>query len=84
MLRIGIDVGSTTAKLVAIDETGEILFSKYERHHAKEIVINILKELLLKRGDLDACIKITGSEVDTSKQDKGLISLFIASHGAIQ
>lgn len=63
MLRIGIDVGSTTAKLVAIDETGEILFSKYERHHAKakEVVINILKELLLKRGDLDACIKITGS-----------------------
>ena len=63
MLRIGIDVGSTTAKLVAIDETGEILFSKYERHHAKakEVVINILKELLLKWGDLDACIKITGS-----------------------
>ena len=63
MLRIGIDVGSTTAKLVAIDETGEILFSKYERHNAKakEVVINILKELLLKWGDLDACIKITGS-----------------------
>ncbi len=63
MLRIGIDVGSTTAKLVAIDETGEILFSKYERHNAKakEVVTNILKELLFKLGDLDACIKITGS-----------------------
>ncbi len=29
MVRIGIDVGSTTAKLVVIGSAGEMLFSRY-------------------------------------------------------
>lgn len=47
MIRIGIDIGSTTVKVVALDETDRILFSKYERHHAraKEILIILLQEL---------------------------------------
>ena len=32
--RAGIDVGSTTVKLVILDENGEILFGEYRRHHA--------------------------------------------------
>ena len=35
MLNIGIDIGSTTAKLVAINAAGEILFSNNVRHNAK-------------------------------------------------
>ena len=31
-LRLGIDVGSTTVKLVLIDEHDIIIYSKYERH----------------------------------------------------
>lgn len=32
--RLGIDIGSTTAKLVALDGIGEICFADYRRHHA--------------------------------------------------
>ena len=47
MLNIGIDIGSTTAKLVAINAAGEILFSKYVRHNAKsrQVICDILHEL---------------------------------------
>ncbi len=63
MIRIGIDVGSTTAKLAGIDETGKILFSKYERHHAKagETVGRILAEMQEQIGDRDVCVRVTGS-----------------------
>lgn len=33
-LALGIDIGSTTAKVVLADEKGDILLSSYERHHA--------------------------------------------------
>ena len=35
MLKIGLDIGSTTAKGVVLDEAGRILFSKYKRHNAR-------------------------------------------------
>ncbi len=36
--RLGIDVGSTTVKLVILDpETGEMLHSVYRRHHARQL-----------------------------------------------
>ena len=33
-VRMGIDVGSTTVKVVALSETDEVLYSEYERHRA--------------------------------------------------
>ena len=63
MIKIGIDVGSTTAKLVAVDENDNLLFSKYERHNAKakETILSFLKELLSEIGDKDISVRITGS-----------------------
>ncbi len=63
MVRIGIDVGSTTAKLVAIGTDGEMLFSKYIRHNAraKEVVCGILREVKSLLGDVEARVKVTGS-----------------------
>ncbi len=63
MVRIGIDVGSTTAKLVAIGTAGEMLFSRYIRHNAKakEVVCGILQEMKSILGDIEACVKVTGS-----------------------
>lgn len=63
MIKIGIDVGSTTAKLVAIDENDNLLFSKYERHNAKakETILSFLKELLSEIGDKEISVRITGS-----------------------
>ena len=46
-LRLGIDVGSTTAKVVVLDtQTQAVLFSRYQRHHAEQArtVRQLLKE----------------------------------------
>jgi len=62
MVRIGIDVGSTTAKIVALDEKGEILFHKYVRHNAraKEVVEELLGEIKsIASGNVS--IAVTGS-----------------------
>ena len=32
--RAGIDIGSTTVKLVILDDDGTLLFGQYRRHHA--------------------------------------------------
>lgn len=63
MIKTGIDIGSTTVKVIATDETGRILYSRYERHNAKagDVLSSLLKELLSRLGDQDTSIKITGS-----------------------
>ena len=63
MLRIGIDIGSTTAKVVALNEESKIIFSKYERHHAKarQVTSHILQELLGQSGETEVTVSITGS-----------------------
>ena len=63
MFRVGIDVGSTTAKIVVLDEQGHIVFSKYERHNAraKETVVSFLDEFRGKAGDVPLSVCITGS-----------------------
>lgn len=48
LLRTGLDVGSTTVKLVITDTQNNILFSRYERHlsNVKVAALKILKESL--------------------------------------
>ena len=37
-LQVGIDVGSTTTKIVALDaQTRQVLYSDYQRHHAAQV-----------------------------------------------
>lgn len=43
-MRIGLDIGSTTIKAVVLDDAGEIVFRRYERHRAQ---IALLSEVLL-------------------------------------
>lgn len=64
VLQIGIDIGSTTIKIVAVDSnTKEIQFKRYVRHQAKiqETLINTLKELITVVGDREFTIAMTGS-----------------------
>ena len=35
-LRVGIDIGSTTVKVVVLDEENKLLFRSYERHYSKD------------------------------------------------
>ena len=62
-LKAGIDVGSTTVKLVLLNESGEILFGMYERHcaHIQETLVKLLKEAEKSVGDCVLSVGITGS-----------------------
>jgi len=61
--KVGLDVGSTTAKIVAIDNKGEIKFSKYIRHCAdvSQSVISLFEELKQELNDCKIELSITGS-----------------------
>lgn len=62
-LRAGIDVGSTTVKLVVLDEQDQSLFSKYERHFSdvKQATEKIFREAQAVIGDQEMTLNITGS-----------------------
>ncbi|HNQ96749.1 MAG TPA: BadF/BadG/BcrA/BcrD ATPase family protein, partial [Treponemataceae bacterium] len=48
VLRIGIDVGSTTVKVVVLNADNTVLFSKYERHRAdiRSTIISVVEQAL--------------------------------------
>ena len=61
--RVGIDIGSTTVKVVAINDGGEIVFGKYERHlsHTQDKLFSLLCDLKDSLGECKIKVKITGS-----------------------
>ena len=63
LYRMGIDVGSTTVKLVIIDEGGNILFSDYERHFAniQETLLDLVTKAYGVVGNVRVHPMITGS-----------------------
>lgn len=63
MLRIGLDIGSTTAKIVAIKEDESIVYHNYKRHNAQmiDVVLSFLNDLEEKFENEDVTIKVSGS-----------------------
>ena len=61
--KTGIDVGSTTVKLVVFDENFKLIFSRYERHFSdvKAATIKVFKDFIEEYGDLNLELAITGS-----------------------
>jgi predicted CoA-substrate-specific enzyme activase len=61
--RLGIDIGSTTVKIVIINEVGEILFSDYERHYAniQETLASLIEKAQNSLGNISVNPVITGS-----------------------
>ena len=61
--RAGIDIGSTTVKLVLTDNTGKIVFGQYRRHnaHTQKTLADLLKEAEETVGNCRLQTKITGS-----------------------
>ena len=61
--RAGIDIGSTTVKLVLLDEEGKLLFGEYRRHcaHTQEALSALLREAREQVGGCALRAKITGS-----------------------
>ena len=62
-LRIGIDIGSTTVKVVVLDEQNKLLFRSYERHYSKarERALETLHSIQDKLEGRDVKLVITGS-----------------------
>ncbi len=63
IINIGIDVGSTTVKLVALNEKNELVYSKYERHHSNinETLKQMVNDAYNTLSDISIRIAITGS-----------------------
>ena len=63
MIKIGLDIGSTTVKAVALDEKGNVVFEDYRRHMSKitEMSAAMLRSIAEKTGEERACLSITGS-----------------------
>ena len=62
-LYIGLDVGSTTAKIVVVNEKKQTVYSKYERHNARvgELVSRYFNEIYRLTDNVPARICVTGS-----------------------
>ena len=63
MYRAGIDVGSTTVKVVVFDDDYQLLFARYERHFSdvKAATIKVMQEAIDEIGEHEVSIAITGS-----------------------
>lgn len=61
--QVGLDIGSTTAKMVVLDGSKQVVFSRYKRHQAN--IMGVLKEELSELtaaiGEAAVKIKVTGS-----------------------
>ena len=62
-MKLGIDVGSTTVKLVVLDDENKIVYSRYERHMSNvfEKVAELFEDLKETMGDVSFNVTITGS-----------------------
>lgn len=60
---MGIDVGSTTAKVVILNQLAEVIFSEYRRHNAEPLVTlqTMLRGALQSLGDIKVDLLVTGS-----------------------
>ena len=64
MYSMGLDVGSTTAKIAVMDDEGKLVYSKYERHNARvsELVSRYFDEIQQQVGaDAKVSLCVTGS-----------------------
>ena len=59
----GIDVGSTTVKLVVLDENGQMIFGQYQRHlsHTQRALSDLLKQARAALGECALELRATGS-----------------------
>ena len=62
-MKMGIDIGSTTVKLVLLDDENEIVYSRYERHMSNVFLkfTELIKDAYDKFGNITISAVITGS-----------------------
>ena len=74
-MRLGIDIGSTTVKLVLLDNSGEIRYSRYERHMSNvfETVVSLMEDMYAQYPEETVKAVITGSGGLSLSQLLGLL-----------
>ncbi|MCM2285523.1 MAG: acyl-CoA dehydratase activase [Desulfobacula sp.] len=84
----GLDIGSTTAKIALLDSHDTLVFSDYQRHHARinETIHSFFRQILDRVGDCRLGLKLTGSAaLGVSKRlDLPFVQEVIAAHEIIQ
>lgn len=62
-LRLGIDIGSTTVKVVAVSKSGDTIFSQYKRHFSeiRETLSDLIHQAHDALGNLPFSVMMTGS-----------------------
>lgn len=62
-IHIGLDVGSTTVKVTVINESRDLVYSKYRRHYSdiRATVSSLLKHIEKHFSTCSCTIKVTGS-----------------------
>ena len=63
ILHLGLDIGSTTVKIVVIDNDNKFLFSKYQRHFSdiKKTIFELIEETCLTFKEEAVTVMVTGS-----------------------
>lgn len=63
LMHMGLDVGSTTVKLVLLDSMDNVVYSKYQRHFSdiRKTIFDIVNEACIKYADYDTTVTVTGS-----------------------
>ena len=66
--KAGIDIGSTTAKMVVYDNKNNMIFKTYTRHNAdvKETLLSILRDLKTNHGDLEILVPVIDTNISKS------------------
>ena len=63
LLHVGLDIGSTTVKIVILNKNKEIIYSNYERHFSdtKTTLYNVLTKFTKDYKDTVFTLSLTGS-----------------------
>ncbi len=87
-LHMGIDVGSTTVKIIVLDDERNIKFSKYQRHYSdiKKTVIDLFNMAQQELGDCEFTVMVTGSGglMLAKMLDLGFVQEVIATKSAVK
>ena len=70
LLHVGLDIGSTTVKIVILDKNLQTVYSNYERHFSdtKETLYKVLDKMLKNYSNYNFTVSLTGSgALDISK-----------------
>ncbi len=63
LLHLGLDVGSTTVKLVVLNNNNDLIYNRYERHYTdiKKTILSLINEAFNTFINDDVTITVTGS-----------------------